>query len=209
MRKTLSPAFLILLGILILLVGCSSGDEGPSAQPSFTAPPEDRGSAVLVYELSAEQKSSGLKASSSIGIPILIEIDPDNTKDQARIEGSTLADYYVRLGGMDRGKMCFIEFTYLVEYEVKGNYNPDPKCDFDIQVTAKVIPDEIVRSGDCSAPLHDSYPAEVLFIPPPPGLHKIPGSLPVVPIRDDGEVKITLELKNVVVPASSGCFFGG
>ncbi len=209
MRKILSPAFLILLGILILLVGCSGGEKGPSARPSFTAPPEDEGSAILVYELSAEQESSGLRASSGIGIPILIEIDPDNTKDQARIEGSTLADYNVRLGGMDRGKMCFIEFTYLVEYEVKGFYNPDPKCDFDVQVTAKVMPDEIERSGTCSAPLHDSYPAEVLFIPPPPGLHKIPGSLPVVPIRDDGEVKITIELKNVVVPASSGCFFGG
>ena len=209
MRKILSPAFLILLGILILLVGCSSGNEGPAARPSFTAPPEDEGSAVLVYELSAEQKSSGLKASSGIGIPIVIRVDSANTKEKTEIEGSTLADYYVRLGGMDQGTMCFIEFTYLVDYEVKGFYNPEPKCDFDIQVTAKVMPDEIVRSGDCSAPLHDSYPAEVLFIPPPPGLHKIPGSLTVVPIRDDGEVKITIELKNVVVPASSGCFFGG
>ena len=209
MRKILSPAFLILLGILILLVGCSSGNEGPAARPSFTAPPEDEGSAVLVYELSAEQKSSGLKASSGIGIPIVIRVDSANTKEKTEIEGSTLADYYVRWGGMDQGTMCFIEFTYLVDYEVKGFYNPEPKCDFDIQVTAKVMPDEIVRSGDCSAPLHDSYPAEVLFIPPPPGLHKIPGSLTVVPIRDDGEVKITIELKNVVVPASSGCFFGG
>lgn len=209
MRKLLNPAFLILLGILILLVGCSSGDEGPSARPSFTAPPEDEGSAVLVYELSAEQKDTGFKAESSIGIPIVIVIDPDNTKNQARIEGSTMADYYARLGALDGGKMCFIEFTYLVEYEVKGFYNPGPKCDIDVQVTAKYKGDEIVKSGTCSVPLQETYPPEALFIPPPPGLHKVPGSLPVVPIRDDGEVKITIELKNVVVPASSGCFFGG
>lgn len=111
--------------------------------------------------------------------------------------------------------MCAIEFTYLVEYEVKGFYNPDPKCDFDVKVTAKIMPGEIERSGTCSAPLHDKFPAEALFIPPPPGppknkgLHKIPGSLPLVPIRADDETTITIELKNVVVPASSGCFFGG
>ncbi len=139
----------------------------------------------------------------------MIRVDPAETKEKTEMEGSSIADYHVRLGGMDRGKMCFIEITYLVEYEVKGFYNPDPKCDFDVQVTTKIMPDEIVRSGTCSIPLHESYPAEVLFIPPPPGLHKIPGSLLVVPIRDDGEVKITIELKNVVVPASSGCFFGG
>ncbi len=92
---------------------------------------------------------------------------------------------------------------------MKGNYNPDPKCDFDLQVTGKYKPGEIERSGTCSVPFQKMYPAAALFIPPPPGLHKIPGSLPVVPIRDDGETKITLELKNVVVPASSGCFFGG
>ncbi|MFA9405560.1 MAG: hypothetical protein ACERKX_07050 [Anaerolineales bacterium] len=40
-------------------------------------------------------------------------------------------------------------------------------------------------------------------------MHKIPGSLPVVPIRDDDGVKVTIELKNVVVPESYGCFFGG
>jgi hypothetical protein len=40
-------------------------------------------------------------------------------------------------------------------------------------------------------------------------MHKIPGSLPVVPIRKDDDFKITIELKNVVVPESSGCFFGG
>lgn len=144
-----------------------------------------------------------------------MDIDVDNPKDQSRIQGSTLADYHVRLGGMDQGKMCAIEFTYLVEYEVKGFYNPDPKCDFDVKVTAKIMPGEIERSGTCSAPLHDKFPAEALFIPPPPGppknkgLHKIPGSLPVVPIRADDETTITIELKNVVVPASSGCFFGG
>lgn len=210
MRKILSPPIPILLGIMILLVGCSSGDEQPSAVPSVTPPPEDEGSAVLIYELSSEQESSYFKASSDIGIPIVIWIDSDNTKNQARIDGSTLADYYVRLGAGSGGVIqCYIEFTYLVEYEVKGFYNPDPKCDFDIRVTAKLMPDEIVRSGNCPASIQESYPAEVLFIPPPPGLYKIPVSLPVVPIRKDDETKITIELKNVVVPASSGCSFGG
>ncbi|MDF1499780.1 MAG: hypothetical protein P1P76_04850 [Anaerolineales bacterium] len=44
--------------------------------------------------------------------------------------------------------------------------------------------------------------------PPLTGLHKVPGSLPVVPIRSDEDTKITIELKNVVVPTASGCYFG-
>jgi hypothetical protein len=217
MRKLLNPAFLILLGILILLVGCSSGDKGPSARPSFTAPPENEGSAVLVYELSLEQKSSGAQASSGIGIPIFILIDEENTKnkDPHPIQGSTLADYYGRIGAMDRGKLCFIEFTYPVEYKVTGFYNPDPICDFDVKITASYKKDDIVKSGTCPIPLHETYPPEVLFVFPPlgppeqNGMYKIPGSLPVVTMRDSDGVKITIELKNVVVPASSGCFFGG
>jgi hypothetical protein len=137
-------------------------------------------------------------------------IDSDSTRNQAIMQGSNVADYHVRMPAMDQGKACTLEFTLMVQYDVRGLYNPNPQCDFDVQITGKVInEDEIVRSGTCSIALHNTFPAEVLFIPPPPGPHKIPGSLPVVPIRNDSETKITIELKNVVVPTSSGCFFGG
>lgn len=138
-------------------------------------------------------------------------IDPDNPKNQARIEGSNLADYHMRFPGVDQGRECTLEFTLMVEYEAKGFYNPDPKCDFDVQITGEVVnEDQIVRSGTCSMALHQAFPAADFFIPPPPGgLHKIQGSLLPVTIRNDGVTTITIELKNVVVPTSSGCFFGG
>ena len=212
MKRTLRPTFLVILTIFILLVGCSSGADQPSPGPAFTDSPEDEGSGLLLYELSSNQESSGFKASSAIGIPISIIVDPDNTKDKTPIQGTNLADYYMRMSALDQGVMCYIDFTYLVEYTVKGYYNPAPKCDFDLKVTANIMEGEVVRSGTCSIPIQEMFTEEALFawhIPPPPGSYNIPGSLPVVFMRKDDETKISIELRNVVVPASSGCFFGG
>ncbi len=208
MRGPLRLTSTILLGIGVLIAGCSGGGGQPTAVPSFTPPPEDTGSAVLVYTLDSN-KPPEFKASSSIGIPIIIGIDPAHTKQQASLHGLNVADYVVRISGMDQGKECALEFTMLVDYEVRGFYNPGPACDFEVSVLATVRRESIVKSGTCSIALQDVYPVEAVFIPPPPGPHKIPGSLPVVTIRDDEGTKITLELKNVVVPESSGCYFGG
>lgn len=214
MRRIMRSAIPILLMFVILLVGCSNKDDQPTANPAFTDIPEGQGTAILVYTLSSEQSSSGFKSSSDIGIPISIFIDPDNPKKQAVMAGSNMADFFLQVGGMDQGVMCFNEFAYLVEYEVIGVYNPGPKCDFDVKITGKVMDGEVKRSGNCSFPIHETYPAQLVFAPPPlgplqNGMHKIPGSLPVVTILDNGETKITIELINVVVPTSSGCYFGG
>jgi hypothetical protein len=210
MRRLLRPALMILLAIGLLLAGCSGGQgksTQPTAIPSFTPLPEDTGSAVLVYTLAS--KKEGFKASSSIGIPINIGIDPANTKQQAALQGKNVADFVAQVTGNDQGSECTLDFTMMVDYEVRGFYNPGPACDFDISVLATLRSDTVVKSGNCSIALQNLYPVEGVFIPPPPGPHKIPGSLPVKTIRDDDGTKITIELKNVVVPESSGCYFGG
>lgn len=222
MRKIQKRWLPLWLLFIISFVGCSGDNDRPPVGPSSTdtgtpgnggstaPPPEGQGTAVLVYVLSSNQKNTGFRASSDIGIPIAMFMDADNPKDRAIMQGSNIADYHVQMPANDQGRPCTLEFTLMVQYEVRGFYNPDPQCDFDVRITGEVVnEDEIVRSGTCSMALHNTFPANVLFIPPPPGLHKIPGSLPVVPIRNDGDTKITLELKNVVVPTSSGCFFGG
>ncbi len=214
MRRILRPAFLVILTIFILLVGCSSGAGQPSPQPAFTDPPEDEGSALLLFELRVNQKNSGLKASSDIAIPILIWVDPDLPKDKTHIQGSNVADYSGSMGAGDGSGavVCTIDFTYLVEYTVTGSYNPGPKCDFDVKVTVEIMKGEVLRSGDCPPVLNKTITDEGIFmwhIPPPPGFYNIPGSLPVVFMRKDDDVKISIQLKNVVVPKSSGCFFGG
>ena len=208
MRRILRPTFLVLLSILILITGCSGGAGQSSPQPVSTDPPEDEGSALLLYVLSSNQESSGFKASSDIAIPIAFSFDPGNKKGITPIKGKNLADYYLRVAGGVGGPECYTEYTYIVEYIVEGFYNPVPKCDFDLEVIAKVLDDEVVRSGNCPGDPHEVYPAKLVFIPPPPRSYNIPGSLPVVPMREDGETKITVELRNVVVPKSSGCLFG-
>lgn len=216
MRRILRPTFLVLLSIFILITGCSSGAGQPTAQPTSTLPPEDEGSALLLYVLSSDQPSTGFKASSDIGIPIFMMVDPENTKDMTPITGTTVADYFMQVAsGNDQG-WCFTEYSFLVEYSVLGYYNPEPTCDFALKITMKVLPDEVVRSKTCIESLEVSMAQVVkgLVIPPPAGLkenngfHMIPESLPVVTIRKDEHVKITIELKNVVVPPSSGCIFG-
>jgi hypothetical protein len=192
---------------MMIVVGCS-GDSGQTTTvgPSSTDPPEGQGTAVLVYVLDSNQKNTGFRASSDIGIPISMFIPTDNPKAQATMHGSNIADYFMRIPGKDKGKDCTLEFTYMVKYDVKGIYNPDPKCDFEVQITAEVVQGEdIIISGTCPNPTHEAFPAEGFIIPPPPGLHKIPGSLGPVAIRDDNDTKITLEMKNVVVPRSTGC----
>lgn len=214
MRRILKPAFLVILTIFILLAGCSSGAGQPSPRPAFTDPPEDEGSALLLFELSANQGSSGFKGSSDIAIPIVIWIDPDLPKDKTPLQGSNVADYSGSMGAGDGSGalVCHLDFTYLVEYTVTGSYNPGPKCDFDVKVTVEILEGEVVRSGDCPPAIHKPITDEAIFlwhIPPPPRSFNIPGSLPVVFMRNDNEVKISIQLKNVVVPKSSGCFFGG
>lgn len=214
MRRILKPAFLVILTIFILLAGCSSGAGQPSPRPAFTDPPEDEGSALLLFELSANQESSGWKGSSSIAIPIVIWIDPDNPKDKTTIQGSNVADYSGSMGAGDGSGavVCSLDFTYLVEYSVIGSYNPAPKCDFDVKVTVERMKGEVVRSGDCPAIIKKSFTDEGLSVwqvSPPPRFFNIPGSLPVVWMRKEDEVRISIQLKNVVVPKSSGCFFGG
>lgn len=209
MSSASSPSSPKLLVLVLLLVGCSTptpSGEQPQARPSFTPPPEDRGSATLTYKLTSE-KPPEFSATSSVEIPLFIFIDPDAPKEQAIMAGSVQGEYHVKVAGMDAGKLCFIEFTIPIEYDVNGLFNPNPACDFDVNLTAKVKEEGIQRSGDCSVPVQNSFPAELIFIPPPPGPHKIAGSLLPVPIRKDAQTDITIELKDVVVPFSTGCQF--
>jgi hypothetical protein len=206
MDRALVRAAVWVVAAGIMIVGCSGkATQAPTPQPSFTPPPEDRGSAILVYNLNS--KKAGFNAFSSIGIPIDIAIDPANTKQEAPLGGTNVADFVASLPGNDQGTPCTIEFTMLVDYEVRGTYHPGPACAFDITVLGTIRPDSIERTGSCSLAIHETYPAQAVFIPPPPGPHKVPGSLPLVPIRDDDGTKITIQLQNVVVPESSGCQF--
>jgi len=213
MRRILRPTFLVLLSIFILITGCSGGAGQSSPQPVSTDPPEDEGSALLLYELSSNQEGTGFKASSDIAIPIAFSFDPGNTKGITPIKGSNLAEYYLRVAGGVGGPECYTEYTYVVEYIVEGFYNPVPKCDFDLKVIAKVLDDEVVRSGNCLGNPHEVYAAKLVFIPPTQGLqkneymHNYPRSQPVKTIRESGGTKITIELRNIIVPKSSGCVF--
>ena len=217
MRRILNPLFFISLAIFILLTGCSGKDgksAQPAPQPAFTSPPEDQGSGLLLFELRLNQESSGYKGSSDIGIPLVIWVDPDNPKEKVPIIGSNTVDYNGRMAaGQGGGTLaCYIEWTYIVEYSVSGSYNPGPKCDFDIKVTSHIMEGEVVRSTDCPAIMNQAVSDEMIFdfeVLPPPRLFNVPGSLPVVWMRKEDELKISIQLKNAVVPESTGCFFGG
>ena len=155
MRRILNPLFFISLAIFILLTGCSGKDgksAPPAPQPAFTSPPEDQGSGLLLFELRLNQENSGYKGSSDIGIPLVIWVDPDNPKEKVPIIGSNTADYNGRMAAGQGGGtlVCYIEWTYIVEYSVSGSFNPDPKCDLDVVANES-------RESDVQVALSNSF----------------------------------------------------
>jgi hypothetical protein len=214
-KRKPNTIFIVALSLLIAISSsCDSDDEpilvddgtSPQEQPTYSPPPEEGGSAVLVYKQVSDDPPSFVSTAQT-NIPIFIFVGKENPKEPAILAGSTVDDYHVQVSALDQGQTCFLNFTLKIEYDVKGFYNPEPHCNFDVSITTKVKTDQIERMGNCSVPLHETYPAETLHIWPPAGPHRIPGSLLPLTLRKDVKTEITIQLKDVVVPLATDCQF--
>jgi hypothetical protein len=210
-----NTTLIVALSLLIAISSSCDTDEepvlvddgtSPQEQPTYSPPPEDEGSAVLFYKQVSDDPPNFVSTAQT-NIPLFIFIDKDTPKEPALLAGSIVDDYHVQVAGQDQGQYCFLNFTLKIEYDVNGLFYPEPQCVFDVSITTKVKTDQIERMGNCSVPLHESYPAETLHIWPPAGPHRIPGSLLPLTLRKDAQTEITIQLKDVIVPLATDCQF--